>query len=231
MLNLLPHLHTLAFLTISPNTILQSGSLLIIALVIFAETGLLFGFILPGDSLLLFAGIFASQGKLDIATLVPVVIMASVIGYETGYEIGRRFGPSIFRRKDGLLFKHEYIEKTQDFFGRHGGKTILLARFVPYVRTFVSLTAGVAKMDRKLFTLYNIAGGILWAGGVTLAGYWLGNAVPGNIDKYIFITLFVGLVVFHGGTFWHIWRDEHRRTSFKKALGEEFNYLFRRNKS
>lgn len=231
MFNLFPHLHTLAFLTISPNTVLQSGSLLIIALVIFAETGLLFGFILPGDSLLLLAGIFASQGKLDITTLLLVVIAASIIGYETGYEIGRRFGPRTFKRKDGLLFKQEYIARTQDFLSRHGGKTILLARFVPYVRTFVSVIAGVAKMDRKLFTLYNIAGGILWAGGVTLAGFWLGNVAPDNIDKYIFITLIVGLIIFHGGTFWHIWRDKHRRTSFKKALGEELSYLLRRKKS
>lgn len=212
----------------SPDTILHGGSLLLIAFVIFAETGLLFGFIFPGDSLLLVAGVFASQHQLDLTSLLPAVIIAAILGYEVGYEIGRHFGPRIFKRKDGLLFKHEYIERTQDFFRRHGGKTILLARFVPYVRTFVSAIAGVAKMDRRLFTAYNLAGGILWAGGVTVAGYWLGNSVPDGLDKYIFATVALGLILFHGGTFWHVWRDEHRRTHFKNAIAEEFNHFFRR---
>ena len=204
----------------SANTIIHSGGLLLIAFVIFAETGLLFGFIFPGDSLLLLAGLWASRHSLNLATLLPSVIIAAILGYEAGYEIGQRFGIKLFSRKDGLFFKAEYVERTQAFLGRHGGKTILLARFVPYVRTFASAIAGVAKMDRRVFAFYNIVGGILWAGGVTMAGYWLGQRLPNNIDKYIVVAVIVGLVILHGGTFWHIWRDQQRRANFKRALGE-----------
>lgn len=214
----------------SPDTILQSGSLLLVAIVIFAETGLLFGFIFPGDSLLLVAGWLASKGSLSLDTLLPVVIIASILGYESGYEIGRHFGPRIFKREDGLFFKKDYIDRTTVFFNRHGGKTVLLARFIPYVRTFVSAVAGVAKMNRGLYSAYNIAGGILWAGGITLLGYWIGNKLD-DIDKYIFIALAVGFIILHGGTFWHIWRDENRRNHFKKSLAEEFNHFFRRKKA
>lgn len=212
----------------SPDRILHGGSLFLIAFVIFAETGLLFGFIFPGDSLLLIAGYYASRGTFNLATLLPAVIIAAILGYETGYEVGRKIGRRVFSREDGLLFRREYIEKTESFFKRHGGKTILLARFVPYVRTFVSAVAGVAKMNRGLFTAYNLVGGVLWAGGVTLLGYWLGNRLPRNFDKYVLAAAALGLVILHGGTLWHVWRDETRRNNFKRAIAQDFNYYIRR---
>ena len=195
------------------------------AFVIFAETGLLFGIIFPGDSLLLAGGLLAAQGKLSIEWLVIMTIVAAIAGYQTGYYIGRKAGPRVFKRKDGLLFRKEYVEKTSDFFGRHGGKTIILARFVPYVRTFVPVVAGVGHMNRKLYATYNIIGGLLWAGGVTLASYWLGSNIP-NFDKYIVITVVLSLIIFHAVIFWHLLHNADRRKNFKRLLREERDYYF-----
>src|SRR3972149_11230065 len=129
------------------DSIIQSGGLIAIALMVFAESGLLFGFIFPGDSLLLAAGFFAGQGKLPIVWLIVAVVVAAIIGDNVGYRIGRRFGPKLFKRDNGLFFRREYVEQTQSFYQRHGGKTIILARFVPIVRTFAPVVAGVGKMD------------------------------------------------------------------------------------
>ena len=214
----------------SADTILQAGGIITVALVIFAETGLLFGFIFPGDSLLLVAGLFASQHKLSIEWLVPAVVLASIIGYQTGYYVGKRFGPRVFSRQDGLFFRREYISKTQDFFNRRGAATVLLARFIPYVRTFVAVVAGIGSMNTRTFAAYNIVGGVLWAGGVTLVGYWLGNTVP-NFDKYLVISVVAALVLFHTGAFWHILRNQDRRNRFKQALIEEYNHFFKRKKA
>ena len=200
-----------------------------LALVIFSETGLLFGFVFPGDSLLLAGGLLASQGKFNIVWLIAVVIIASIAGYESGYYIGKKSGPRVFKRQDGLLFRHEYIERTQKFFKNHGGKTILLARFVPYVRTFVSVVAGVGGMDKRLYSIYNVLGGILWAGGLTLLSFWLGSNIP-NFDKYILVTLVICFILFHAVLFWHLFHDKKRRQQFAKALREEWNYLFNRQK-
>lgn len=214
----------------SPHTILESGGLLAVALVIFAETGLLFGIIFPGDSLLLAAGLLASQHRLNLEWLVALTIIAAIAGYQVGYAIGRRAGPRIFKRKNGLIFRQEYVEKTTSFFGRHGGKTIILARFVPYVRTFVPVVAGVGSMNRKLYAVYNVVGGALWAGGVVLASYWLGSRIP-NFDKYILITVVASLVIFHATIFWHLLHNAERRGRVKTALKEDFDYLFRGQKN
>ncbi len=209
----------------SPDTILQSGGLLVVALVIFAETGLLFGIIFPGDSLLLAGGLLAAQNpdKFSIEWLVAVAVVASIAGYQMGYYIGQRFGPRVFKRPDGLFFKKEYVEKTTDFFSRHGGKTIVLARFIPYVRTFVPVVAGVGNMNKRLYLTYNIIGGTLWAAGVTLTSYWAGSNIP-NFDKYVLITVVAGLVLFHGTIFWHLLHNADRRRNFWKSLREEWNY-------
>lgn len=214
----------------SPDTILQSGGLLVVALVIFAETGLLFGIIFPGDSLLLAGGLLASQGKLSIEWLVGLTIVAAIAGYEMGYYIGQKSGPRVFRREEGLLFKKEYIERTEKFFKRHGGKTIIMARFVPYVRTFVPVVAGVGKMNRRFYTTYNIFGGILWAGGMTLASYWLGSNIP-NFDKYIIITVVASLVIFHAIIFWHLLHNSERRKRLKEDLRKDWDHLFGKNKN
>ena len=154
-------------------------------LFIFAETGLLVGFFLPGDSLLFTAGVFAGQGKLQLWLLLPGAFVAAFLGSELGYLIGQRVGPPLFRRPDSRLFKQEYVDRTHEFFDRHGPKAVVLARFVPVVRTFTPVMAGVGRMNRRLYSLYNAAGALLWAVGVTVLGYVLGNAIGGSIDNYL----------------------------------------------
>lgn len=209
------------------NALVQTGGILVICLIIFAETGLLLGLLLPGDSLLLAAGLFAARGHLPIIWLVPAVIIAAIAGYHVGYWVGKKAGPRVFKRQDGLFFRHEYVEKTEEFFKRHGGKTIILARFIPYLRTLTPVVAGVGSMNRRFYNTYNVIGGIFWAGGVTLASYWLGSNVP-NIDKFIFIAVGASLIIFHAGLFWHLLHSPHRRQQFKTGLREEWNYLFKK---
>jgi membrane-associated protein len=152
--------------------------------IVFAESGLLIGFFLPGDSLLFTAGLLASQGKLNLPLILVGCFVAAVAGDQVGYAFGRRVGPSLFRRPDSRLFKHENVEKAQSYFERYGVKTIVLARFVPIVRTFAPIVAGVGNMEYRTFVRFNVLGGLLWAVGVTLLGYVLGDTVP-DIDKYL----------------------------------------------
>lgn len=154
-------------------------------LIIFAETGLLIGFFLPGDSLLFTAGILAGQGKLNVWMVIIGCFIAAVIGDQVGYTIGERAGPRLFRRPDSKIFKQDYIDRTKDFFERHGPKTIIIARFVPVVRTFAPTLAGVGDMPRKTFLKFNIVGALLWAVGLTLLGYVLGDVIGEDIDKYL----------------------------------------------
>jgi membrane-associated protein len=150
-------------LSLDPKTILSDlspyGEIGLI-LIIFAETGLLFGFFLPGDSLLFSAGLLAEQGKLNLAAVLIGCFAAAVIGDQVGFTIGDRAGPRLFRKPDSRLFKHEYIERTEQFFEKHGPKTIVMARFVPVVRTFAPVMAGVGNMSRRTFIAYNVAGGL-----------------------------------------------------------------------
>ena len=153
--------------------------------IIFAETGLLIGFFLPGDSLLFTAGILAGQGKLDIAMVVIGCFIAAVIGDQVGFTIGQRLGPRLFRKPDSKLFQQEYVERTKQFFEKHGPKTIILARFVPIVRTFAPTLAGVGEMPRRTFLRYNVIGAFLWAVGLTMLGYALGDVIGKDIDTYL----------------------------------------------
>ena len=178
----------LAALSLNPRDILDSfgpWATVGLILIIFAETGLLIGFFLPGDSLLFTSGILASQGNLNIAVIAIGCFLAAVIGDQVGYTIGHRAGPPLFRRPDSRVFKQRYVDRTKEFFDKHGPKTILLARFVPVVRTFAPVLAGVGEMNRRTFTTYNIVGGFVWAVGVTVAGYILGSAIGSDIDKYL----------------------------------------------
>ncbi|HEV3135725.1 MAG TPA: VTT domain-containing protein [Acidimicrobiia bacterium] len=178
----------LAALSLNPRDILDSfgpWATVGLILIIFAETGLLIGFFLPGDSLLFTGGILASQGNLNIAVIAIGCFFAAVIGDQVGYTIGHRAGPPLFRRPDSRIFKQRYVDRTKEFFDKHGPKTILLARFVPVVRTFAPVLAGVGKMNRRTFTTYNVIGGFVWAVGVTVAGYILGSAIGSDIDKYL----------------------------------------------
>jgi membrane-associated protein len=145
--------------------------------IIFAETGLLIGFFLPGDSLLFMVGLFVASGVIDmpIAIACLLLTLAAIIGNLTGYWIGYRAGPALFNRPDSRFFKQEYVEKTHAFFEKYGARAIVLARFVPIVRTFITAMAGVGRMNLRTYALYSTIGGILWATGVTLLGYYLGN--------------------------------------------------------
>jgi membrane-associated protein len=160
--------------------LLNTFGLIGILVIIFAETGLLIGFFLPGDSLLFTAGLVSAGGIAGV-TLAPfwvlllVLPLAAITGNLVGYAIGHRAGPAVFKREESRFFKAEYVEQAHGFFQRHGARTIVLARFVPIVRTFATVMAGASRMDLRVFTLYSVIGGVAWAAGVTALGHWLGQ--------------------------------------------------------
>ena len=156
--------------------------------IVFAESGLFFGFFLPGDSLLLTAGLLASQGKLDLPILLIALPVAAILGDSVGYWFGKKAGPRIFTRDDSLLFRRKNLLAAQTFYERHGGKTIILARFMPFIRTFAPIVAGAVEMKYPQFLFFNVVGAILWAIGVTAAGYYLGQSIP-DIDRYFLIVV------------------------------------------
>lgn len=170
------------------------GYLMLIA-VVFAETGLLMGFFLPGDSLLFTVGVVAGAGHLNIVLINIVLMAAAVIGDGVGYYLGYKTGPAIFNRPDSRFFKQEYLRKTQAFYAKHGGKTIIYARFVPIVRTFAPFIAGVGKMEYRRFLSFNIFGGIGWVFSMTMLGYGLGNVpfVRAHFEKVILGIIFVSV--------------------------------------
>lgn len=161
--------------------------------IVFAETGLFLGFFFPGDSLLFVAGLLAAQGFFSVALLVLLVFIAAVTGNMAGYEFGRRIGPRLFTREDSLLFRKAHVVRTQKFYDRYGGKTIMFARFIPIVRTFAPILAGVGNMPYRSFFAYNVIGAAVWTIGLTLLGYFLGTRVP-NIDKYL-LPIVLGIVI------------------------------------
>jgi membrane-associated protein len=161
--------------------------------IVFCETGLLAGFFLPGDSLLVTAGLVASQGKLNFLFLNGLLITAAIAGDSMGYLIGVWAGPKIFKREDSFFFKKEYVERTHRFFEKHGGKTIILARFVPMVRTFAPTVAGVGRMTYKKFLFYNVFGGVFWVLGMTSIGYFLGRTIP-HVERHL--PLIIAVVIF-----------------------------------
>ena len=164
-----------------------------ITLAIYLETGLFFGFFLPGASMLFIAGILASQEYFNIWLLAPLVTIAAILGDMTGYWFGRYVGTTIFHWADSRFFHKDHVERTQEFFKKYGRITILLARFIPVVRTFAPILAGVGKMDFRVFFFYNVLGAVLWGGGVVVAGYFLGTKVPG-IEKYITLIV-LGIII------------------------------------
>jgi len=165
-----------------------------LTVIVFCETGLLAGFFLPGDSLLVTAGLVASQGKLDIVWLNLLLMAAAILGDSVGYAIGYYAGPKIFRKEESFFFRKDHIRRTHDFFEKHGGKTIILARFVPIVRTFAPTVAGVGRMSYAKFLSYNVVGGVAWVASMTLIGYFLGRSVP-NIEKHLHLVLAVVIVI------------------------------------
>lgn len=161
--------------------------------IVFAETGLMIGFFLPGDSLLFTAGILASQKIFDIYILLPILFIAAVVGDTVGYTIGHRFGKRLFKKEDSLFFHKDHLLRAKTFYEKHGGKTIIIARFMPVIRTFAPVVAGMADMPYSKFLSYNIAGAFLWAVCLPLLGFFLGKSIP-DIDTYLFPI--IGIIVF-----------------------------------
>lgn len=174
--------------------------------IVFAESGLLFGFFFPGDSLLITAGLLASQGYLDIKLLILITIIAAILGDTVGYWFGNKTGPRIFKREDSLLFHKKNIIKANEFYKKHGGKTIVIARFLPFIRTFAPIVAGVGEMDYFRFLSFNVFGGIFWVLATTLAGYFLGSTIP-NIEDYFLLIIFAVIFVSVLPGLIHFWRE------------------------
>ncbi len=186
--------------------------------VVFSESGLLIGFFLPGDSLLFTAGLLASPGfgLFSIWHLAIGAWIAAVLGDNVGYEFGKRVGVKLFRKEESLLFKPENVIKAQEFYEKHGGKAIILARFMPIVRTFVPVVAGIGKMDHKKFTLFNFIGGTIWTWMMSWAGYFLGSLIPG-VDKYLLPIVLTIIIVSFLPPVLHLYK-ENKKTWKEKAL-------------
>jgi membrane-associated protein len=177
-------------------TLIQAVGYLGIFLIVFADSGLLLGLVLPGDSLLFTAGLLASQGHLDLWTLIIVASLGAILGDSVGYAFGKRVGPKLFTREDAWLFTTHQLEHARHFYERHGGKTIFLARFIHFVRTLAPMIAGAAGMPYGTFLFYNIFGGLFWVISVSTLGYWLGTTIP-DIDQYLLPILgVIGILAF-----------------------------------
>ena len=176
-----------------PRTLIETFGTIGLFVIVFAESGLLVGFFLPGDSLLFTAGLLASQGLLNFPVILVGCFIAAVAGDQVGYVFGTRVGPALFRRPDSRFFRQSHLERARKYFEEQGPKTVVLARFIPLVRTFTPVLAGVGQMPYRIFVTYNVVGGFLWAVGVTTIGYTLGETVP-DVDKYILPVVGVILV-------------------------------------
>jgi membrane-associated protein len=180
--------------TLDPGHLLTTFGTIGLFLIVFAESGLLIGFFLPGDSLLFTAGLFAARGDLNYPVVMIGCTVAAILGDQVGYVFGQRVGPSLFRRPDSRLFKQSHVERAHEFFERHGAKTIVLARFVPIVRTFAPIVAGVGGMPYRTFVTFNVLGGVLWGAGVTTLGHQLGKRFPALADNLIYVSAVIVLV-------------------------------------
>jgi membrane-associated protein len=199
------------------DKIILGGGYIAIGLTMFAESGLLIGFFLPGDTLLFGAGILASQGVFNLPLLIAVVIVGAIVGDNVGYSIGRRFGPRLFKRQDGAIFRQEYLQRAEAFYEKHGGKTIIIARFVPIVRTFAPVVAGIGKMPRGKFFSYNIVGGVLWGTLLPSIGCYLGGRMPW-LENYVEPVIITVVVVTILPPLIHLLRQEAFRVAVKAKL-------------
>lgn len=199
-----PHMSSILPDWLNPQVFLADPALapwvvLLVCGIVFAETGLLVGFFLPGDSMLFTAGLLVATDtiKFNIWALAPLIVVSAIIGNQAGYLIGAKAGPAIFNKPDSKLFKRENVESAHAFFEKHGGKALILARFVPIIRTFVPVIVGVAQMDKRKFFIFNVIGAVLWGGGVTLLGYLLGDRVPwvrDNLDIIFVVIVLLSVI-------------------------------------
>ncbi|HPS21749.1 MAG TPA: VTT domain-containing protein [Candidatus Paceibacterota bacterium] len=178
----------------NPLLIIQAVGIIGVIFIVFAETGLFFGFFFPGDSLLFTAGLLASQNILNIWALIIGCILAAILGDTIGYWTGKKYGRSLFNKEEGFFFKKKRLIEAEEFYKKHGKFTIIIARFVPIVRTFAPIVAGIGKMKYKTFISYNIIGGIFWAMLMLLSGYFLGGLIP-NPDRYVLPIIFIIIII------------------------------------
>jgi|SRR5579872_1569487 len=204
------------------NTVsfLETAGYIGLFIIIFAETSVFIGFFLPGDSLLFTAGLLSSIGYFHIVTIIIIAFIAAVLGDNVGYAVGRKYGSKIFRRQNSLLLDKEYISKAESFYNRHGGKTIIIARFLPVVRTAAPVLAGVGKMRYGIFLMFNLVGAILWTVSLNLLGYYLGKTFP-KADRYIIEIIVLIVVVSIAPTAWAILKSAERRRQILISIKEK----------
>jgi len=195
----------------------SSVGYLVLFSIIFAETGLFFGFFLPGDTLLFPAGLLASQGYFNIILLCVLAFIAAFTGNCVGYYFGKKIGKRIFTKEDSILFHKDHILKARAFYNKHGGKTIILARFLPIIRTFAPIVAGVSEMNFGLFAFYSAVGAIFWAIGVPVLGFYFGKYIP-NIDKYILPVIILAIVLPLLHSLYEMVKTKERRTKLIAAI-------------
>jgi len=202
--------------------LIEWGGPILVCVIVFIETGMFVGFFLPGDSLLVTAGVFAGAGHTSISTLLIFVTLCAIAGDQLGYFIGRMAGQSLYKREDSRFFRKRHLERAHEFYERYGGKTVILARFVPIIRTFCPPVAGAAKMSYSRYLVYDVFGGFLWVWSMTLLGYTLGRSVP-NIDKRIHFVIAAVIVASLLPAAYSAWkaRSQARTASFKRAGAEE----------
>lgn len=200
--------------------LVRSGGLVMLALIIFAESGMMVGFFFPGDTLLFSAGILAAAGQLPIGLTIAVIAGAAILGDNIGYHIGKHLGPRLFKKEDGLIFRHDYIMRAEKFYEKYGTKTMLIAHFIPIVRTFAPVTAGAGKMNYRQFFIYDAIGDIAWAASITLLGYFVGSKIPG-IEKMIEPVLILIIVISLGPTIYHMFKDPKYRAALKAKFSRK----------
>jgi len=178
---------------VNPESIIRYGGLYLLLIVVFAETGLFVGFFLPGDSLLFTAGLLCATGILQIhpSLLVALIVFAAVTGNMTGYAFGKNIGVLLFKRKSGFLFRQEHLVTANEFYKKHGKKTIILSRFLPIVRTFAPIIAGIVKLEYHKFFIYSLIGAVLWVSSLVLTGFYMGKYVPKTKDYLEYIVIFL----------------------------------------
>lgn len=212
------------------------AALLVVAAIIFAESGLLIGFFLPGDSILFTVGILMQgsntfSASLNIYLVIVILFFAAALGDNVGYEFGKKVGPRLFKRPNSLLFRQENIQKAQDFYNEHGRKTIIIARFIPIVRTFAPLIAGIAKMDHKIFFLYNLIGGALWTIGITLMGYFLGAILTHmgiEIDTVLLPIIALILLASIAPAIYQLLKTKNQRRKILNSIKNQFDKIFKK---
>lgn len=198
------------------NHLIQTGGLLLISIIIFAESGMMVGFFFPGDTLLFSAGIFAASGKLSLGLALVCIAVAAILGDNIGYHIGKTLGPRLFK-KDSLVFRKEYIDRAEKFYEKYGSKTMLIAHFVPIIRTFAPVTAGAGHMNYKQFFIFDAIGDIAWTLTITLLGYFVGSHIPG-IENYIDPVLILVILAVLVPSLYHALKDPKIRAALRSKI-------------